>query len=471
MSQELKDKAIIIRDETTEGANTADRVGGWMVSASDNINTIESDILSGPPVSYSRFKERITTADGYVLSNGTIITTGDWYTSYKYFEQDIPTGGGVYTVIGNDGGGNANLLLAKLDDGSFVVLLHGDYTTTVRYVSIPKNTVKLLGSAYKTSVLELYRCRDIDNILPLIADRSTSSIFHIIFNNDIFLKESYNQSYNYVTNSFTDSPNWVRTEYQRVNKGDQLLYSGFIYGGDYKGISYFDKFLNPIAFDLGTEGTYTNYVATVPDNDDIYYCIAMSRTFVDDVRYFYLKSPFEFSLNGSADTFKIDLQRIATSADQPFFGSTKGYEVHRPKGSDTASRIYITPNGSPSSLRSKLELFGTDYISDGANYTGLNILVYQNEIHIGGNRNGSQSNSKVIIGAKYLASAMISGCARTEYQVTDQVDMYGTRHTIEKVLRLKPSSVPVSPLAGDIYFDSTTNKHRAYNGTNWNDLY
>lgn len=40
-----------------------------------------------------------------------------------------------------------------------------------------------------------------------------------------------------------------------------------------------------------------------------------------------------------------------------------------------------------------------------------------------------------------------------------------------EVLQLKPSSTPTSPQAGDIYFDSTTNKHRAYDGTNWHDLY
>lgn len=35
MSTDLRNKAIIIRDETAEGANTAERVGNWMVQAND----------------------------------------------------------------------------------------------------------------------------------------------------------------------------------------------------------------------------------------------------------------------------------------------------------------------------------------------------------------------------------------------------------------------------------------------------
>lgn len=40
MSTDLRNKAIIIRDETVEGANTAERVGGWMVNASDEIEIL-----------------------------------------------------------------------------------------------------------------------------------------------------------------------------------------------------------------------------------------------------------------------------------------------------------------------------------------------------------------------------------------------------------------------------------------------
>ena len=41
---------------------------------------------------------------------------------------------------------------------------------------------------------------------------------------------------------------------------------------------------------------------------------------------------------------------------------------------------------------------------------------------------------------------------------------------INDVMRLEPSSTPSSPSAGDVYYDSGTNKLRIYNGTGWDNL-
>lgn len=43
--------------------------------------------------------------------------------------------------------------------------------------------------------------------------------------------------------------------------------------------------------------------------------------------------------------------------------------------------------------------------------------------------------------------------------------------TVNNVLGLTPTSEPVSASAGDIYYDSSTNKLRCYNGSIWNDLF
>lgn len=37
--------------------------------------------------------------------------------------------------------------------------------------------------------------------------------------------------------------------------------------------------------------------------------------------------------------------------------------------------------------------------------------------------------------------------------------------------RFLPKATPASPAAGQVYYDSTTNKLRCYNGTTWNDLF
>lgn len=44
---------------------------------------------------------------------------------------------------------------------------------------------------------------------------------------------------------------------------------------------------------------------------------------------------------------------------------------------------------------------------------------------------------------------------------------YISGHVTTKLQTLQPSSAPVSPSAGDIYFDVTTKKLLVYNGTAW----
>jgi hypothetical protein len=42
---------------------------------------------------------------------------------------------------------------------------------------------------------------------------------------------------------------------------------------------------------------------------------------------------------------------------------------------------------------------------------------------------------------------------------------------VSDAMRLEPTTAPASPAAGDLYFDSSTNKLRCYDGTAWNDLF
>lgn len=42
---------------------------------------------------------------------------------------------------------------------------------------------------------------------------------------------------------------------------------------------------------------------------------------------------------------------------------------------------------------------------------------------------------------------------------------------ITDLLHLTPSTAPGTPVAGDVYYDSGTNKLKCHNGTIWNDLF
>jgi hypothetical protein len=54
---------------------------------------------------------------------------------------------------------------------------------------------------------------------------------------------------------------------------------------------------------------------------------------------------------------------------------------------------------------------------------------------------------------------------------TSSIQDDGDKVTLSAVLNLTPSSQPLTASAGDIYFDSGTNKIRAYDGSTWNDLW
>ena len=59
----------------------------------------------------------------------------------------------------------------------------------------------------------------------------------------------------------------------------------------------------------------------------------------------------------------------------------------------------------------------------------------------------------------------------TNWENSLTVNASGERVTIDKVLRLAPISEPLTALSGDVYFDSTSNKLRCYDGVIWHDLF
>ena len=108
------------------------------------------------------------------------------------------------------------------------------------------------------------------------------------------------------------------------------------------------------------------------------------------------------------------------------------------------------------------------------NATGKVVLV-NGGLNVNG---GTVSNSNRIefVTVPQAASTGVVGyvpkwASTTAISATSSIQDSGTKVTLSSVLNLAPSSQPATAVAGDIYFDSGTNKLRAYDGSGWNDLW
>lgn len=122
------------------------------------------------------------------------------------------------------------------------------------------------------------------------------------------------------------------------------------------------------------------------------------------------------SLTDGTNTYSNSLGTIAGNTGQPFYQSNKGYYLFKPSVSTIVPRFYIMPNGTATGTASKFEMFTTDYVSDGENYSGLNIITNatNNDIQIGSNRLGTGSRLKMVLGGDYVGSVLQSTSSRIE---------------------------------------------------------
>lgn len=127
----------------------------------------------------------------------------------------------------------------------------------------------------------------------------------------------------------------------------------------------------------------------------------------------------------SSDIFSINLNTIATNSGQPFFQSNKGYYVFKPSVSTIVPRFYLMPNGTATGTASKFEMFTTDYLSDSANYSGLNVITNatNNDIQFGSNRLGTGSRLKMVFGGDYVGSALQSTSSRLEFFTDNSIGL------------------------------------------------
>jgi hypothetical protein len=108
----------------------------------------------------------------------------------------------------------------------------------------------------------------------------------------------------------------------------------------------------------------------------------------------------------------------------------------------TSSGIDYTINGSGAST--------------GFNFNGGNITI------AGGRNTGSGTAGDVII-----STSSTSTSSNVLQSLTERLRVKGTQGSV----RFIPIATPSTAEAGDVYYDSTSNKLRCYNGTSWNDLF
>jgi hypothetical protein len=94
--------------------------------------------------------------------------------------------------------------------------------------------------------------------------------------------------------------------------------------------------------------------------------------------------------------------------------------------------------------------------ANGFNFNGGNITI------AGGRNTGSGTAGDVII-----STSSTSTSSNVLQSLTERLRVKGTQGSV----RFIPIATPSSAEAGDVYYDSSTNKLRCYNGTSWNDLF
>jgi hypothetical protein len=148
-----------------------------------------------------------------------------------------------------------------------------------------------------------------------------------------------------------------------------------------------------------------------------------------------LGTPASFGINASADT----ANRLVVASDASLFthdGAGHQIKINKASASDTASLLYQ----SGWSGRAEMGLSGSDDFAIKVSANGSDWLA-----------------ALVIDKATGHAGFGTYAPARAVH--------------IASVLRLEPSAAPASPAAGDIYYDSTSNKLRCHDGTLWHDLF
>ena len=120
MSTQLKNDAIIIRDETGEGQNTASRVGTWMSKASDEIDAVKSTADSANTLAEAAAPKE--------TAEGIVVRTPD---------GELPDLEGVQVVSDGD---------TISEDNDYLMVSNGTITISTSIDLIPESALNIVGA-------------------------------------------------------------------------------------------------------------------------------------------------------------------------------------------------------------------------------------------------------------------------------------------------------------------------------------
>jgi len=147
-------------------------------------------------------------------------------------------------------------------------------------------------------------------------------------------------------------------------------------------------------------------------------------------------------------------------------GSSGGFDL---KYRIVQNEKISVPSYSEYLLHGDLEVNGTLDISS----TGK-VVIVNGALNVNG---GTVSNYGNVSFVKFpmmsdgTANYVPKWASSSTISATSSIYDDGERVSVGSLLRISPGTAPSSPMAGDIYFDSSSSKLRCYDGSSWNDLW
>lgn len=267
----------------------------------------------------------------------------------------------------------------------------------------------------------------------------------------------------------------------RVNDDDNSFYR---YEGNYSTGQWYKERVNQVRYLTATSTNKVNYTITTGDfftySTELIYLVqfATSNSGATPTLNINGLGQKNMTKQTSAGVSTFEANDLNTTGIYNLVYDGTNFRLNQPSGSDggfvlkykiVADERISVPAYSEYLLYGDLEVNGTLDI----NPTGK-VVIVNGALNVNG---GTVSNSNrvefitVPMANTGVVNYIPKWSSSNTISATSSIQDDGDKVTLSAVLNLTPSSQPLTASAGDIYFDSGTNKIRAYDGSTWNDLW